>query len=133
FYAVAHAGERVAGEREVVDPVRHRVIDAAADLVDAAVLRLDDGVARVVDEVEIVARAADHAVGAEGSVDGVVAAEAVDRVVPRGADQRVVAFRAVNRGRGGGRRAVHDDEVLCPYKARLRRVTAFGKQPHEEL
>ena len=73
----------------------------------------EDRIARIVDDINVAARAARHGVGAGAAVELVVAAAARKRVVPvqavklvgrRGAGQRVVA-----------RRAVDDRHVFCPF------------------
>ena len=56
----------------VVDRREHRVVALAGVL--------DDGVAGIVDEVDVVAGAADHEVGAGAAVENIVAGVAEDRV-----------------------------------------------------
>src|SRR6478672_5291070 len=75
-------GERVAGagERQVLDIVRQRVVgERRQDRVVALVGVLRHHVADVVDDIGVVAKAAGHRVGAGAAVEPVVAAVARER------------------------------------------------------
>ena len=86
-----------AGQYQVFQRGREREADGAVDRIDAAVgagQRVRHDVARVIDEVGIVALAAVHVVGADAAIYGVVAVAAVERIVKVAAGQRVFAAAA---------------------------------------
>ena len=100
------------GDDDVLDLGAQPKVEAAVHThrVVAAAGQFDDGVARVVDHVGVVASAAGHRVGAQAAIKPVVAGVADERVVSAAAHQRVVAgvagdhvvqvvARAVDRGR----------------------------------
>src|SRR5205085_123122 len=111
---VAGAIDGAGDEHEIVDPCWQDIRGRSARDVEAAVLYLDDDVAAVVDEIDIVASAAIHTVNARAAVERVVAVEAyqrvvageaVDRIAAARAGERIVARGAVNRRwRGSGSR-----------------------------
>ena len=84
----------LAGQDQVLDIGAERVVDRRLHRVVARVERLRDHVAGVVDHVDVVARAADHGVGAAGAVERVVAATAGEDVDARIAGERIVAAAA---------------------------------------
>src|SRR5207247_2744803 len=90
-----------AGQYQVFERSREREADGAVDRIDAAIgagQRVRHDVAGVVDEVNIVALAAVHVVGADAAIHGVVAVAAVERIAERAAGQttgqRVIAATA---------------------------------------
>ena len=92
--AVARAGDvRRAGEDEVLEVGAEHVGDGARDCVGAAAGKLGDDIARVIDHIVIVARAARHLIGAGAAVDEVRGGIAEDDVIERvaGAVDRVGA------------------------------------------
>ena len=116
---VAVPGKSVANKREVVDPVGKDVVkEAAAYLVHAGVDLLDHHIAGIVDIVDVVARTADHAVGAALTVQRIVAVQAVDRVIAERADERVVAGRTSDHRTGT---VLDDDVIRGEHRRRLQR------------
>jgi hypothetical protein len=111
--AVARAVDRVvAGERQVVDVRAEGVGDRASHEVVALAGLLHDAVAELVDHVHVVARAADHLVGAGAAVERVAAGEADELVAPGAADERAV--EAVARDAD---RVVADEELAAVGEA----------------
>src|SRR5262249_21772150 len=76
-------------------PRREHVVHGARDAVLAAADGFHDDIGHVVDDVEIVAHAADHAVGTGAAIDRVVAAAALDGVGALAAHQVVVAVETI--------------------------------------
>ena len=99
---VAGAVDGAGDEHEIVDPCWQDIRGRSARDVEAAVLYLDDDVAAVVDEIDIVASAAIHTVNARAAVERVVAVEAYQRVVAGEAVDRIAAARAGERIVAGG-------------------------------
>ena len=129
FVVIGIAAEIVADvvRRGQVFHVDRQHIDgeARADLVRALAADLGDRVAGVIDEVEVITRAARHAVGSGAAVESVVAAIAGERVVaaeaermslPAPPDEVVVHVGAVDVERGGRR----DRRRLEPNARRAR-------------
>ncbi|CAF0856079.1 unnamed protein product [Rotaria sp. Silwood1] len=114
-----------AGQHEVLDVVGQRVADAGRDGVGAAAGGLDDGVAGVVDDVAVVARAAHHAVRARAAVQQVVAGVAGEHVV-----QRVAG--AIQVGTAGQHEVL---DVVDQHVAdgRLHRVAALARVLGDEV
>src|SRR5262249_33655717 len=114
-----------AGERQVLDVGAQRVADRVDHLVRTGVGRFGHLVAGVVDKIEVVAEAAAHDVGAEPTVQRVVACAAGDGVIARAAgDGGVAAGGALERDGIGpgeigeaGRKAVVDHDRLDVYDA----------------
>jgi hypothetical protein len=80
--AVAGAGDGSrAGERQVLDVAAEREGGGGEHAVDAGAGALDGAVAGAVDEIRVVAGAADHDVVAEAAVEAVVAGAPVEAVV----------------------------------------------------
>ena len=93
---VADALRARRGAGEVLDEVgkdkdralgRSLAAKAGADLVDAGAVQLDDHVAEIVDDIDVVAAAARHRVGARAAVDQIVVAVAGQRLVGRAAGE----------------------------------------------
>ena len=80
-----------ADQREVFDVAGQAVADAAANCIGAFVGLLDDQIAGVIDDIGVVAGAADQGIGTLSAVQRVVATQAVQRVARFVANQHVAS------------------------------------------
>ena len=81
-------------ERQVLDVRGKGHRERAFDAIDPFECELADGVARVVDDVPVVALAALEPIGAGTAVQEIVAREAGQRVIARQSEQKVVECRS---------------------------------------
>ena len=115
-----------AGQRQVLHPAGQRVVDGGQHRVGALVAQFRDHVAGIVDDIGVVAGAADHRVGAGAAVQKVIAAIAGQRVVAAETVQLVVEARSgqriVARGAGQRHRRGRLQAARCKIAFRQRQV-----------
>lgn len=125
------------GQDQVLDIDAERVADARSNNVDTASGGLDDPVAGIVDDVDVVAAAADHDVTAGAAIERVLAGAALEAIIAGEPEQAVVAAEAAQNVVGAGSaqpvgpavavdgchrflRCVHDLMVMSSRRACLR-------------
>ena len=98
---VASPADRSSGQCQVLDVEPSTEVQAGADRaldrIDACACKLGDGVADVVDEIEIIAGLSMHVVGTGAAVEGIVAESAKQEIVPAEAEEAIVAGLPVDR------------------------------------